>query len=368
METLVLEDPKIKKWLSECRTENTKRTYINRIERFFEWYGDDVDKFLNLKQEELHDIALQFQNTCKDKPNSILSTFAALNSFLLSQFKQTINFQRKKIKPEIDLTSHVFSNGDLAAMFNVGNTKEKTLLSLSCSLGWEIGAILELDRKTMSSMVKRAKETNEEFVYFISQRKKTHARRLGVLNPTCLEWMGKWLKESEGTELRKRKENKVTADRPISDIFDLSAEGVNNVLKRLAKDAQIVTTGRVHFHKIRGWVMSGLSRSGFNMWQIKYLMGKSIPITDATYLQSLQQEIEERYPSAFEHYLNLASERLTPIVESAVRKQSEEVEKLKAELEEERSKYEDIGTYIDGLVTKIEELSEEVKELKIHNQ
>jgi hypothetical protein len=51
--------------------------------------------------------------------------------------------------------------------------------------------------------------------------------------------------------------------------------------------------------------MSGLSRSGFNEFQIKYLVGKPIPMQDMTYLQTLQQEIEERYPKAYEHFLNI---------------------------------------------------------------
>ena len=51
--------------------------------------------------------------------------------------------------------------------------------------------------------------------------------------------------------------------------------------------------------------MSGLSRSGFNEFQIKYVLGKSIPMSDGTYLQTLEQEVKDRYPSAYENYLNL---------------------------------------------------------------
>ena len=51
--------------------------------------------------------------------------------------------------------------------------------------------------------------------------------------------------------------------------------------------------------------MSGLSRSGFNEWQVKYVLGKAIPLSDATYLQTLEEEVRERYPNAYENYLNL---------------------------------------------------------------
>jgi len=328
----VLENEKIKKWLGECRTPNTRRTYENRIVKFLSWYGKSVEEFMGLSPEQLRDIALSFQNTSKESPNSVLSTFAAVNSFLICYDIPTINFKGKKVKPQMDLHSHIFSNGDLQKMFNVGNTKQKALLALSCSLGWEVSAVLELEREQMESLVKRAESEKQRFVYFISQRKKTNVPRLGVLNPTALEWLGKWLNESKDDEPRKRKENKKTVDRPVSEIFDLTPEGVNITLRNLAKDAQIVTSGRVHFHKLRGWVMSGLSRAGFNEFQIKYLMGKAIPMTDQTYLQTLQQEIEERYPQAFERYLNIEHGEL-PIVEKVVREQANEVETLKKELQ-----------------------------------
>lgn len=51
--------------------------------------------------------------------------------------------------------------------------------------------------------------------------------------------------------------------------------------------------------------MSGLSRAGFNEFQIKFVMGKTIPISDATYLVSLQREVEERYPTAYKDYLSI---------------------------------------------------------------
>lgn len=51
--------------------------------------------------------------------------------------------------------------------------------------------------------------------------------------------------------------------------------------------------------------MSGLSLAGLNEFQIKFLVGKAILATDMTYLYGLQQQIEERYPEAFENYLYL---------------------------------------------------------------
>jgi chromosome segregation ATPase len=146
-------------------------------------------------------------------------------------------------------------------MFNVANTKEKCLLALGASLGWEISAVIELDRHTLQSLVERAKAENKQFIYFQSVRKKTGVNRLGVLNPLALEWLERWLNElakietdrinRHKTAQRKRKENR-KCDRPISNLFDLTPEAINKMLRRLIRHTGIVTTGRVHFHKIRG--------------------------------------------------------------------------------------------------------------------
>lgn len=73
--------------------------------------------------------------------------------------------------------------------------------------------------------------------------------------------------------------------------------------------------------------MSGLSRSGFNEWQVKYVLGKAIPMSDGTYLQSLEQEVRERYPKAYENYLNLE----TNVPRKAVTTLTGEIEHLKEE-------------------------------------
>ena len=266
----------------------------------------ELEDFLKLTTKEQRHICLIYQNENMEtiSHNSINTVLTAVSSFL-EYMEKPINWKRSRIKSRPDLSSHVFSNGDLSKMFAVGNTKEKALLALSTSLGWEISSILRLKRKTLRQHIDRAKANGQKFIYFNSIRRKTGALRLGVLNPLSIEWMDKWLNESENMKPRKRDPKRESKVNVISEIFDITALGVNKMLKRLAIDAQIKTTGRVHFHKIRAWVMSGLSRAGFNEFQIKFVMGKSIPLSDSTYLTSLQQEVEERYPQAFETNLNL---------------------------------------------------------------
>jgi hypothetical protein len=295
----------------------------------------------------LRHILLKFQNEhAKENPNTVNAAITAIASFL-AYLDKPIMFRGKRLRRRPDIDSHMFSNGDLTRMFDVANTKEKALLALGVSLGWEISAVIELDRSTLQSMVDRAKADNVQFMYFASCRKKTGVSRFGVLNPLALEWSEKWLDELAKIEKdrlnrkkgarRKRKENR-KCDRPVSEVFDLTPEAINKMLRRLGRHAGIVTTGRVHFHKIRGWVISGLSRAGLNEWQIKYLVGKAIPLQDSTYLQSLQQEIEERYPKAYEQYLNIKPAKIVTVVDERVtgqlRNKDLEIQALKEQVRE----------------------------------
>ena len=97
--------------------------------------------------------------------------------------------------------------------------------------------------------------------------------------------------------------------------------------------------------------MSGLSRSGFNEWQTKFLMGKSIPLSDQTYLQTLEIEIRERYPEAYENYLNLST-----TISRDMKKKTVEIEGENRKLKEKLAKMEVNMAKTDGKLAQIESL------------
>jgi len=349
-------NPLVEEWLAEKRTANTRRTYLMRLRNFLDYHGITPEELLKLPERKQRSLALRFQNEQPEmNPNTVISHLTAVASFL-DHYDQPINWKRGRVKPRPDVTSHVFSNGDLNKMFEIADTKQKCMLALACSLGWEVRGFATLKRENLRELIERAKDTGEQFVYFRNIRQKTGASRLGVLNPLALEWSEKWLKIRKEKPARQRKQQ---PDRikPVSDIFDMTSEGINRMLKRLAKKAQIKTTGRVRFHNIRKWVMSGLSRSGFNEYQIKYVLGKSIPMSDATYLQTLEIEVRERYPQAFETNLNL-----NPTVShKTVINLSKQLETKSCEIDEMRKTIEDQKQRLNGFASGIE-LSSDVED------
>jgi integrase len=318
----------IAEWLEECRTQSTKQLYANNIRLFQEWYGKPLETFLALDAKAMRHEALKFQSFLAERTtkrnglmtaNSIISALTALGSFCTFNDK-TLNLRGKRLRTRIDLSSHVFTNGELSRLFDIGSVEEKAILATFCSLGWEVSSLLELKRAFVESKINQAKEEKRDFIYFQSQRPKTGALRLGVLNPLAIEWLSKWLAQS-------------TSER----LFRFTTkEGVNAMIKRLAREAHIAKTGRIHTHLIRKWVMSGLSRAGFNEFQIKYLLGKTIPLSDMTYLQTLQQEIETKYPKAYE-YVNIKPSIIVTVVDETKiqemnRQHTQEIEDIKAKM------------------------------------
>jgi len=314
----------ITEWLEECRTQSTKQLYGQNIRLFQEWYQKPLETFLALDAKAMRHEALKFQSFLAERTtkrnglmtaNSIISALTALGSFCTFNDKK-LNLRGKRLRTRIDLSSHVFTNGELSRLFDIGTTEEKAILATFCSLGWEVSSLLELKRGFIESKINQAKEEGKDFTYFQSQRPKTGALRLGVLNPLAIEWLSKHLQQSSGDRLFRY----------------TTKEGVNAMIKRLAREAHIAKTGRIHTHLIRKWVMSGLSRAGFNEFQIKYLLGKTIPLSDMTYLQTLQQEIETKYPKAYE-YVNIKPARVVTVVDEAkIRQQNEEIEDIKAKM------------------------------------
>ena len=346
MEKQITENPLVAEWLAEKRSQSTRDTYSYKLRIFLDYFGINPEELLKLSPKEARTLALKFQNEQPEMPNNtVLSHLTAVGSFL-EHHDRPIKWKRARVKPRPDVSSHVFSNGDLSKMFQVGDIRDKAMLSLACSLGWEISAFTKLKRKKIQDLIGRAKETEESYVYFRNVRQKTGVLRLGVLNPLALKYVDKWLQRS--TPKKKEKIN------PTSEIFGLTDRGIQNRLKILSRRAGIKTTGDVRFHNIRKWTMSGLNRSGFNEFQIKFVLGKAIPMSDATYLQTLEQEVRERYPSAYENYLNLETSvprKAVDAVSKDLETKTEEIEALKMQLQELTQRFEDSYEVSNGQTT-----------------
>lgn len=306
----------ISEWLSEYQNPKTKKHLHRGFKKFATWSEKTPEELSKLSAKDAKHLLLQFQADMKEQKvpnNSILAWITAVRSFF-AYLEKPLKFRRGQLVSGRMATGyHKFSNGDLGRMYNCGNAFDKAILAVGVSLGWEISAILDIDREEFERFVRRAREQGKEFFSFESQREKTGAKRFGILNPLALEALETYFAVS------KEKTEK---------LFPITSHGANKLLARLAREANIALTGDTRWHNLRKWLMSKLSRAKFNEFQIKYLVGKTIPMTDMTYLHTLQQEIEEQYPKAYADHLSILAYQ--------TRNKDSEIESLRKELEETR--------------------------------
>lgn len=282
-------------WLDEYHNANTRKLNEGRLYKFLEFAEISLDDLVKLSSKDCRHLILVTQSKMTEKGianNSILGYISAVRNLFNFLDKPINKLKKKLVKPQMSMGYHVFGNGDLQQMFVSGDVRSKAILATATSLGWEISSFANMDRQFFKSVVSKAIAEKQEFVFIMTQRKKTGKPRLAVLNPLCLTWLNKWFKSSKDKKT----------------VFGLGEEQISNILKRMVKNSGIRTTGKIRFHNLRGWLMSSLSKAGFNSFQIKFVLGKSIPASDLTYLRSLQTQIEELYPQRYDKYLSLQPE------------------------------------------------------------
>jgi len=302
-------------WLSEYKKEST--AYINKgiFEQYLAFLGkSDIDLVTEHKQtkdretwnKQTRNRLLQFQawllkpiHTIKGKPNQAYEQNTArtrvqiIRAFYNSQCEQIRGLKGKIVKQTIAKGEHIFSLEDLKAIREIGDYRDKAMISSATSLGWETSAFLDLERDFVKRLVERAKSQKSDFIMFETTRAKSGEIRLGILNPIALYDLEKYLEatESEATER----------------LFPITPQALIKWLGSMTEKANIKTIGTIKFHLIRKFLMSALSSAGLNEFQIDLILGKAIEPSKLTYLQTLKNEAFEKYKKAYPMHLSLST-------------------------------------------------------------
>jgi len=317
-------------FIAELHNEKTRVANRIRLDKFLEFAEINLDGLVRLSAKDARHLILTTQAKMTEKGianNSILGYISVVRNFFEFLDKPITRLKGKLVDKQMAKGFHVFGNGDLIEMFNHGDIRGKALLATATSLGWEISSFANMERQLFKDIVEKATSEKQRFIFFMTQRQKTGAPRLAVLNPLAIEWLSKWFKSSK--------------DKPT--VFGLGEDQISNIIKKLAKESGIKLTGRIRFHNLRAWTMSSLSKAGFNSFQIKYVMGKSINASDATYLRRLQDEIEEKYPTVYQRYLCIQPEA------TIVEQKDDYIQNLEATVTNQQKEIGDLKTRLDVL-------------------
>jgi len=327
VEAWVKEHPKVSEWLELKRSKATKYDYGERLFAFCYDMKTTPEQLLELNEKDAKHLIQKYyaeRESNEKVTNTTLSTVTALRGFFAYHFDHKLNFPNgtfAKVQP--DTSSHNFSTSDLKLVFGVSSVKEKAIISLSCSTGLEISAILGLEWKKIKELIAKAKEEHKEHIFFLAVRHKSGEPRLIIINALAIEWVSRYLESAKPTEK----------------LFDYTEQGLNKILKRLVKKSGIKTTGRIHAHIIRKWTENQLFACGFNAQLVDFIQGHALGAVRRTYYTELQQQIEEKYPLVFHEKLDISNgngtetKRRVSSLEESIKEKDARIKELEAQVQ-----------------------------------
>lgn len=311
-------------WLSQFKGK-TVTTYRNYFNDFLKWAKTNDEELVEIyknaedKNEwarEWGNILIRFQNDLLKKGysrNTVRNHTTAVRSFFSTEC-QRLQIRKGRIASvQMAKGEHTFSQRDVQTMYHVADVRDKAILSTAISLGWGIGDFLDLEREFIEKLINRAKSEGQDFIRFDWERKKTGQPIMGVLTPEALDDLERWIEYS-----KKYKDSKgwlwASARRGR-----LKPESVNDAIQRLAEESGISLIGSIRFHLFRKFLMNTLATNGLNEFEVKIIVGKKVPLTDLTYLQTLKNSAFKKYEEAYPNF------SLTTIVNSRIPKLQETV-------------------------------------------
>lgn len=268
-------------WVTSAENPLTGKSYMD-------CGADEVDDVIrrdfesmpsHIFQDKYRDILTKYTASLSHlKSNTALAKISGVRSFFTNE-ASSIKLQKGKVpRAEMAMGEHRFTLNDFKGMWLVADTEGKARLSTAVSLGWGIGDFLDLKTRFIREALKNI--DSDGFAAFDYRRHKTKARIRGILTPNAVHDLKNYLERVQDDQ-----EYLWTAK---------TKKGMNYWLRNLCKEAGIKENGSIRFHLIRKYVYDLVS-SQCGVYEAKLLVGKKIPLSDATYLHTLEDRLLKRY-------------------------------------------------------------------------
>jgi len=283
-------------WLKEYSKEGTKYNHSKNFDEFCQWANTDdiklVEEYKTSDPREFSEKwgkkAVLYYNSLLEKglkSNTARTKVIAPRAFFKSQCVE-VKIKRGAIaKAKIAFGEHEFIIKELQKMYQVGDIRDKAMLTTAISLGWGAYDFVHLKWSFIEPFLADNLEPPVAFWY---ERQKTGAPSRSHLTHEAIESLRTWRTVAPKSPYIFSGKNGT----PLSD------DALNDWLRSLTKRAKIQTRGKIRFHLIRKFLMSQLSASGMNQWETKLAVGKSIPSDILTYLKKQAQNLREKFMNA----------------------------------------------------------------------
>lgn len=290
---------KLEDFLEIIPSKYTRKNYVNGIKRFEEWYGDSITKLIKspdaTKTVEKFYVALKQkhpQNTCRNVTNAPIQ--------FLKYFGTDVR-PRKALgiyRTEKAIDDHRLTIDEVQKMAKYADLREQIVievlllgLRIADAIALKVSDLNKLEQPAPIELKLRATKAGTVYETFICEEFKELLKKY---LPTL---KGKWL---------------FSGIRNESHVKD---ETLNTLLKELASRAGIQLHGNLHWHCGRKLVMTTGAELGLNTWVIKKMVGKSIQMSDDTYLNVQLKEGFLKLRSVLRLMPRIAEESLSDVEE-----------------------------------------------------
>jgi site-specific recombinase XerD len=287
----------VQEFLDSVSNPNTKKEYRHGIKKFCEWYGKNAEEILQLRKNDLTQIAGEGLIEYRNRAARFEKEIEKFHSYLLTQnytintarnltlgIRQLFRFYEMGIKfrtgSKIAKTVKTTKNFPLTidhvrTMFKVADLRERVILSMATDLGLRIGDFLELEKTDLPPL------NQEPLISMEIMTNKEDVIAHGFLSQDTVDLLKIYLPTIE-------KKNGNPHLFPSNGKSHISDEWMNRLLQNLAEKAGLNLNGKdLTFHCFRKMFLSAAIDSGIGMTAGKKLCGKAIPQSDDTYLTTV---------------------------------------------------------------------------------
>ncbi|MGA2309602.1 MAG: tyrosine-type recombinase/integrase [Candidatus Bathyarchaeia archaeon] len=287
----------VQEFLDSVSNPNTKKEYRHGLNKFCQWFGKTAEEILELRKDDLTQRAGENLIEYRNRAARFEKEIEKFHGYLLTQkcsintartqtlgIRQLFRFYEMPIRfragSKVSKTVKTTKNFPLTiehvrAMFQVGDLRERLVLSVATDLGLRISDFIQFKKADIPPL------SQEPPIAFDTMTGKEDVVAHGFLSKETVDLLKVYL-----PTLEKKNGNPYLF--PSNGESHISDEWLNRLLQRLAEKAKIDVKGKsLSFHCFRKMLLSAAIDSGIGLTAGKKLCGKAIAQSDDTYLTTV---------------------------------------------------------------------------------